>query len=146
MKRIACIILTACMAHVSMAQSKPEAAAAKAERKANRMEERAKTKANALAYELKLNDDQRNRLNNLLLKRMTEVSEVRKQQKASPTPEGKEKMKALKQQYKKELQAILTPEQYKQWEQNRKHSPERQRVIDANPNMPEEKSNPSDID
>lgn len=146
MKRIALIILTTCMASVSMAQSKPDASASKAERKANRIEERAKTKANALAYELKLNDDQRNRLNDLLLKRMTEASEVRKQQKSSPTPEGKEKMKALKQQYKKELQAILTPEQYKQWVQNRKHSPERQRVIDSNPNMPEEKSSPSDLD
>jgi hypothetical protein len=55
-------------------------------------------------------------------------------------------IREIRKSYVAELKGILNPEQFKKWEESRKMSPERQKVIDNNPNMNDNKKENSDLD
>jgi len=81
----------------------------------------------------------------LLVAKQKKVNEIRGEKKEL-TKEEKEKIREIRKSYVTELKAILNPEQFKKWEESRKMSPERQKIIDSNPNMNDNKKENSDLD
>jgi hypothetical protein len=81
----------------------------------------------------------------LLVAKQKKVNEIRGEKKEL-TKEEKQMIREIRKSYVAELKGILNPEQFKKWEESRKMSPERQKVIDNNPNMNDNKKENSDLD
>ncbi|WP_210486140.1 hypothetical protein [Rufibacter aurantiacus] len=85
-------------------------------------EEKAAQKAQKLTEKYSLTQAQQTRLQALFLRQATETSALKAQSRAAEgaKPQEREAYKARKAQYEAELKSILTPEQYAQYQADRK--------------------------
>lgn len=156
MKKTIFAVATFLMFSAAFAQTKQNAEPAKMEpakmekqhngkKNPHTPEQKAKKRAEKISKELGCDAKQTEKIYSLLLEKQGKVSAIRNGKKEL-TKEEKEKVREINKTYKGELKSILTPEQFKKWEEIRKPSPERQKAIDNNPNMDERKKEPSDLD
>jgi hypothetical protein len=126
--------------------AKPQAEVSQKRNKpAQSPEQRAKKKSQKISQQLGCDPAQTEKIYSLLVAKQKKVNEIRGEKKEL-TKEEKEKIREIRKSYVTELKAILNPEQFKKWEESRKMSPERQKIIDSNPNMNDNKKENSDLD
>jgi hypothetical protein len=126
--------------------AKPQAEMSQKRNKAAQTpEQRAKKKSQNIAKQLGCDPSQTEKIYSLLVAKQKKVNEIRGEKKEL-TKEEKEKIREIRKSYVAELKGILNPEQFKKWQESRKMSPERQKVIDSNPNMNDNKKENSDLD
>jgi periplasmic protein CpxP/Spy len=126
--------------------AKPQAELSQKRNKAAQTpEQRAKKKSQKIAQQLGCDPSQTEKIYSLLVSKQKKMNEIRGEKKEF-TKEEKEKMREIRKSYVAELKGILNPEQFKKWQESRKMSPERQKVIDSNPNMNDNKKENSDLD
>lgn len=144
------VIIFACLAfalHASAGETPATAKPNKKQAKSISLEDRINRKTEAIASELSLSTEQQNKLHDLLLSRQTKIQQIRNGRKPQElSAEDKKNIHAIREEYKKEIKGILTAQQYEKWQQNRKNSKQRQQMINADPNMPDNKREPGDLD
>jgi len=122
-------------------------AAAFGPKKAMKLEDKINRKTEAMARELGLSEDQQNKMYAILLSRQTKINNIRNGRKHEDlNDEDKKNIKNIREEYKKEIASVLSPEQMAKWKKSRSFSKERQQRIDADPKMPENKREPSDLE
>lgn len=144
------VIILACLAfalHASAGEIPATAKPNKKQAKSISLEDRINRKTEAIASELSLSTEQQNKLHDLLLSRQTKIQQIRNGRKPQElSAEDKKNIHAIREEYKKEIKGILTAQQYEKWQQNRKNAKQRQQMINADPNMPDNKREPGDLD
>jgi hypothetical protein len=144
-------MINSAFAQTSQTAQSPQTAKPQAEmsqkrnKPAQSPEQRAKNKSQKIAKQLGCDPSQTEKIYSLLVSKQKKMNEIRGEKKEF-TKEEKEKIREIRKSYISELKGILNPEQFKKWEESRKMSPERQKVIDSNPNMNDNKKENSDLD
>jgi len=144
-------LINSAIAQTSQTAQTPQSAKPQAEMSQKRNkpvqspEQRAKNKSQKLSEQLGCDPSQTQKIYSLLVSKQKKMNEIRGEKKEF-TKEEKQKLRETRKSYVSELKGILNPEQFKKWEESRKMSPERQKVIDSNPNMNDNKKENSDLD
>ncbi len=143
-------IVIACLGialHAQARQTPATAKPSKKQTKAINLEDRINRKTEAISSELSLSTEQQNKLHDLLLSRQSKIQQIRNGRKPQElSEEDKKNIHAIREEYKNEIKGILTAQQYEKWKQNRKNAKQRQQMINADPNMPDNKREPGDLD
>jgi len=145
------LVINSAIAQTSQTAQTPQSAKPQAEMSQKRNkpvqspEQRAKNKSQKLSEQLGCDPSQTQKIYSLLVSKQKKMNEIRGEKKEF-TKEEKQKLRETRKSYVSELKGILNPEQFKKWEESRKMSPERQKVIDSNPNMNDNKKENSDLD
>jgi hypothetical protein len=103
-------------------EAKPKAARKQGEG-GNQVRERARDRMQQIAQELNLTEDQKTQLKPLFKKEGEKLKVLRDD--ASLTREQRqEKVKAIREEFKKEVKPVLTAEQWEKWEKMRRERPQ----------------------